>query len=603
MGPYTDFQRSPLHQGRSSRLRNFTISFYGDDDVISWRQLEPKLSQAVQNLSTLKLGHTGLSDGTLEKLVNHIAPALTISCAISALKTSLIPGGIEETFTSPRSGEEGEERLEEDTGIETASLAIRSPPVDSKYFFVSNLDLSNCNLTPKSLRKISSYVRDNACLLELYLQANPLGEDRDAMEEFAKSLGSSIVRCLNLSSCFFTPEAFVGFFDSLPESGTTLVRLWLNNAQTRGSNQEDEEEIELAKNSVLRRRKERIKLRMARSVARFLQDPARCRSLRELYLNANGFGWKGVRSIISALGFRPEVDDLFERDGDWLTEELHRALKTLRRERNKSVTKLELFGNGDFSTSSASAGLNGVVDEEEFERRRRMRRATILRLLESMQGPRSVDDGSRILSRGDEDSHDLQPNSDLEDTDQDVLQECLEDLSGVTIENCRTLEQDALFFNSYQKYVTPLAAIQVRACARILGCRSSERVAGPQRRETFPFLRLPPEIQLEVLRQVDLESPHEGCLVLSERQFRLVVSWSCDRSTIGYGDSTYDWIGRSTRDGWTKNLPVEDWDWKDCFMHRSPPRDWYAEDILFHRQHHQSKNIMHRAFLECTATS
>lgn len=75
-----------------------------------------------------------------------------------------------------------------------------------------------------------------------------------------------------------------------------------------------------------------------------------------------------------------------------------------------------------------------------------------------------------------------------------------------------------------------------------------EQTGGQRKGGTFPFARLPPELQMRILRfccddldsdgcddSCDVRNGSQGAGALSEMQFQRVLSWACDARTIGYG--------------------------------------------------------------------
>lgn len=141
--------------------------------------------------------------------------------------------------------------------------------------------------------------------------------------------------------------------------------------------------------------------------------------------------------------------------------------------------------------------------------------------------------------------------------------------------NWRSALNAHLWQNVQDRSAVIAAATLLLAKARVLGCRSQLSYPEDKMTDTMDLTSLPPEIRLEVLRALDDEH------VLSEGQFRRVIAWACDASTIGYGRHTWrpqtlspderadDRAGQGL-------IPTQPHDWPTT-LSRSPPRDWAAE--------------------------
>ncbi|PWN22553.1 hypothetical protein BCV69DRAFT_147297 [Microstroma glucosiphilum] len=168
----------------------------------------------------------------------------------------------------------------------------------------------------------------------------------------------------------------------------------------------------------------------------------------------------------------------------------------------------------------------------------------------------------------------------------------------ITAENWRRKLGAHLWKNTGQRSSVIHAAQQIIGRARILGCKSTSIGPSAQSSDTgstaspLALERLPPELRLAILRQLDADR------VLSEEQFRLIVSWACDSSTIGYGGEgvPLPWAqhadaGGSSSSQWATStnravglLPAAPWDWQDM-LSRSLPRDWVAESWDLWNEH------------------
>lgn len=177
--------------------------------------------------------------------------------------------------------------------------------------------------------------------------------------------------------------------------------------------------------------------------------------------------------------------------------------------------------------------------------------------------------------------------------------------ANITAENWRRKLGSHLWQNTGQRSSVIHAAQQIVGKARILGCKSSTISAAAQGSDIgsapspLALERLPPELRLAILRQLD------PAQVLSEGQFRLIVSWACDSSTIGYGREgvPLPWADGAALDAGSFSqsstsalrtaslLPSAPWDWHDM-LSRSLPRDWVAESWDLWNEHRDTIPIM-----------
>lgn len=148
--------------------------------------------------------------------------------------------------------------------------------------------------------------------------------------------------------------------------------------------------------------------------------------------------------------------------------------------------------------------------------------------------------------------------------------------------------------NEYDAEQCVKSAARVLAVARTVGCRVRENAP---RRDVFRFLRLPPELRALVLSFIDEES------ALSPLQFALVLGFACEPTTIGYG--VYGHSPYAASRASKSEQPLEPWCWTDCFLTRSPPRDWTNECLNASHGAAPAPTALcaaRLAFHECTCT-
>lgn len=149
----------------------------------------------------------------------------------------------------------------------------------------------------------------------------------------------------------------------------------------------------------------------------------------------------------------------------------------------------------------------------------------------------------------------------------------------VTSENWRRKLGSHLWRNAQERSGVVWAAQEVLGKARLLGCRARLVPNSDANATSEPSVieRLPPELRLHILRFLD----EDDCL--SDRQFRLIISWACDPQTIGYGEPgwakpwRHDDPALPPSQPTSSLLPSHPWSWREMFQERSLPRDWAAE--------------------------
>ncbi|SNX82351.1 related to conserved hypothetical Ustilaginaceae-specific protein [Melanopsichium pennsylvanicum] len=475
------------------------------------------------------------------------------------------------------------------------SRTLRTQP-RPLYTSFRSLDLDDNGLKADCLPAICDFLTGNVTLHCLSLRANDIRASPQQMTQLAKALGQSGLRRLCLSSNPISSNSVASFFDSIPLQGTSLEVLEMSNLLVGDDSglDDDTDGVDAARGA------EKKAVLAAQAIASFLADAQRCRSLYTLLLNGNGLGTRGVRIIVSALSSIsfpepspvPALAELahLQRDPFYCA-----VLRARRRFSNTSLVKLELAGN-------ITAGWLQEDPQKELERFKRLRNryASIpadnvvaiapfleLRTKAERTGVASADRDTLPIEMS---RHFSTLGITLDEWQCD-FQEAAEIGIGLNTLNRETFKTMHLSNNSDDGVHCREAAVAILRVARTIGCRA-KRCPSPICQDTpdaspstsgfHRFLSLPPELRLLILRKVP---EYE---ILTGRQFRDVISFACDPSTIGYGGADYDWsrivdsMTSSLHDaemGRSSTLPAERWSWEECFTLRAPPRDW-AADLL-----------------------
>lgn len=209
------------------------------------------------------------------------------------------------------------------------------------------LDLSSNQLTSFDKSGLTAAVEHNGTLSSLELQGNelcsnaPPAQCLDEIRRFARAVGTSSLRALNITANCLGDAGLAAFFDALPRTGTSLKTLCLSvNMFVDGESPEAQHGTAAA-----------------RSIACFLSDPVACRGLERLHLNGNQFGWAGVRTIAHAI--------IGSRVACTLGQESTLPLSTLDAlAPNRSVMHLDLFSTGIDSLSAPLSDEEPAFDWE-----------------------------------------------------------------------------------------------------------------------------------------------------------------------------------------------------------------------------------------------
>lgn len=484
---------------------------------------------------------------------------------------------------------------------------------------IRTIQLGDNDLTSDCIPAICNLLAGNLTLYELDLRSNRIDNSNGALVNLAKAVGQSGLRCLSLSNNPICLESLAAFFDSIPANGTALERLQLSSL--------------LADLTISAESLSRQAALAATSIGDFISDSRRCRSLSVLFLNGNNFGIRGLRIILSAvLGSGCCADESISREVPAMLAELRREtfFQTIFRARSRGPNSCLdiLFLDGDLDLDGEWLTMDPQEDVERL--------ATIKRRYASIP----LQDIEAIVSflRDRARKQRLQGNGDTDDEAPIEVARHLATL-GVTMDEWQAEFQEAFLIvsvpnpknwrevlkrHSWRKRLAGrqclVAAEAVLAAARTLGCRARRRMdasmteaSGVSRASAgFPrFLDLPPELRLHVLRQLD------DTAILSARQFSNVISFACEPSTIGYGETWYNWSNildegvdaiHDAEFSSSATLPARPWSWAECFALRAPPRDWEADELdandddWINRNQFTYRQASRWAFLESTQT-
>ncbi|PWZ01022.1 hypothetical protein BCV70DRAFT_88311 [Testicularia cyperi] len=521
--------------------------------------------------------------------------------------------------------------------------------------YIRELILDGNNLTERILPLISIFVAHNPHLRRLSLGANNIHPDASDMSLLAQCIGSSMLRSFCMSVNPITVDPFIAFFDALPAKGCSLQSLEFSNVLDDFQQGREAIPPEVRK--------------AARAVARLVSNPRRCRNLRRLCLSGNGFGNRCKRTIYAALvgslsNLKPRVPPASPTSP---VEQQQTAKRGGLHERflypaslrlpNTSVYEVQMYGflgqpwrNPSQDDSGISSGLNQVNDMLALIPPDR--HENVVRYLLSRSGyfsatlspPNSSDSGfeaqaSQVSTTRSLSSVNQATETHLLDGDDANEIEALIASVGGDLENWTEAFVDAFEIDSgvqdvdehqlrearrndleHANELCRHTALRVLAAARTLGCcasgvsstlRPSKQPMPMEAQNNSPlegFHLLPPELRLLVLRHLDDQA------ALSEQQFNNVISFACERSTIGYGEDDFDWnriveIDLGSTPSSSSTIPSLPWSWYECFSERGTPRDWFAEHIdpdfrstMPGTASHSPPSPAVLAFWECTQT-
>ncbi|CDR99358.1 hypothetical protein [Sporisorium scitamineum] len=511
-------------------------------------------------------------------------------------------------------------RLPEVDELVSSSEVIERLKAAQGHFHI--LCLQHADLGDDKFKKIFKELRPPSTPSEqieeaapsLDLRANKIDSSSNALIRLVDAVGKSALRCLALSNNPISFKSLAAFIDAIPTNGTALEQLELSHLGNDGIAHDGTpcQGTALAVTAIIN----------------FISDPQRCRSLFRLSLNGNNFGGRGVRSIVSALVgskcdyYLATPDSLAPLQQEPFFQWIFRAKW---RRPNGSLLVLDLEGNvmygwrlmdpqeeiGRFVTIKqryASIPLQDIEAIVSFLHHRARK--------QQLQGKMTIDNEGPI-----EVVRHLATLGVTMDEWQADFQEAFEIGSGLNSLNWSRVLRSHCSNNYARSSRCRSVAYVVLAAARTLGCRARRQTEAPVTKASgagkasagfHRFLDLPPELRLDILRQLDEKGS------LSARQFSNVVSFACEPSTIGYGEYGYGWShildkGVDSVDGtesrWSATLPARPWSWAECFALRAPPRDWEADRLdasQDHMPHVRGRlfdaSASQYAFLESTLT-
>lgn len=541
----------------SSRPAYGTLSVQAEDEPVSASRVLQDIRNSAGRYHRLCLQHAELGDA----------------------KTAKIFQALFEHGPSP-----GAAKQPKDSNDNDSSTARGCVAADRAWRLSSSLDLPQWNafriveldnneLTSASLPAICTLLERNPMLHTLSLKGNELDGDVAAYIALARVLAASPLRRLGLSSNPISHRALAAFMDSLPPAGTSLECLELSNVlPVEDDASEPGEERMVA----------------AKAVASFIADAARCRSVKTLLLNGNGFGSRGVRTIVAALIGSASSLDLAEDDSEATTEDpfYETVFRARLRRPNRSLEVVELAGNVE----------RGWLPQDPHEQRERLE---AVRKRYARVAHHEIDAIVAFLDLRARRARLNEPALSEQEAPMEIVrhmkavgvhldewardfEEAAEIGAGLTVGNWQALKQSRLEQNAVDGQRCRQAATAVLAAARIVGCTA-------QRARTVPdgaqqgfhrFLDLPPELRLMVLKKLDTHS------VMSARQFACAISFACERTTIGYGELHYDWTRAraasdtaSIRTTPSDTLPAQKWSWQQCLQERAAARNWAADRL------------------------
>lgn len=546
-----------------------TLRIPADDELVTVSEVNEAIRQANGRYHILDLQHAELGDHRMRKVLEQLR---------------MLGGAIDDTEkATPAKSDSADNPTAQINWFQILAPLSHTTkaPLCLTYGGIRNLSLDGNALTSDCLPALSNFLSDNLVLHSLSLKANAIDGKDGALSSLARAIGRSALRRLYLSNNLMSWQSLTAFFDSIPANGTALEELELSHVLVDGDDQQA--------------------LLAAQSIADFIADPQRCRSLLTLKLNGNAFCERGVYTIKNAIiggGRSIDAARFIERPPhieSLKNDVFFRSVSHARwRHSNRQLIVVGLSGTTDQDRRQG--------EEKEIERIECIRRryaaiplediGTIVSFLHLRARDRRLQ-GNSASDRQvpfEVACHLTTIGVTLDEWWND-LEEASELFSGVKSTSSNHWLSIYLENNNRLAHRCERAAYQVLRAARVTGCRVRLRTGesitkAPEQDqilEGFPrFLDLPPEIRLHILRQLD-----EGN-ELSASQFLHVVRFACDRTTIGYGTQGYDWSHalESTVDTASKGpeetiatLPVQQWSWSECFALRATPRDWLADTL------------------------
>lgn len=464
-----------------------------------------------------------------------------------------------------------------------------------------------------------SLLRAHPTLTSLDLQNSKFPLDGVSGEQFALTINTGVLRSINMPSFVgYTGATFViDFVNSLDSS--SLETLYLNKAIILASSESDSDEADHDELMLIARapghersyeRKEHQCVMSQREVQwRFGEALAHLVSpwhisgrgwapnLKKLHLNASELGIKTVKRVTrSILG----QDRKLTREGH--ISPPNQTLMSVEMLATYSDNSEEEFESEKEENHRPSSNLGSDVNL------RRVRSISTALRERRIQTQSDIMPASTTSIAGDI----IQVRSSIRRSS--VRQEV------VTKANWRRLLGNHLWKNRRMASETRELARSLLPAVRVLGCCSREAEASKITSSAgFPFARLPAELRRRIVdlivdvRNDDGHSDDDNEKRLTRRQRENIISFACERSTIGYGSRSSQlgmsdlalsrlmsevkkWSSREDVEGRCMQIrpdvglgtaaegedeessliPRHRWSWLEMIRERSVPRDWPA---------------------------
>ncbi|KAL9931487.1 hypothetical protein V8E36_009652 [Tilletia maclaganii] len=488
---------------------------------------------------------------------------------------------------------------------------------DDIEFPIRRIEAVASNITSDSLQALTTFVRGNPSLNEISIPQNQIGVySAIPLASFASSMRWSNIRTLTLSRNVMAPATFCAFLRNL--ESTSLRALALDGVLPTLENQKDRIECARAIASFLRPR-----ISQSAHDRENAKPALACPRLDRIWLGDNDLSFHGVQLVVAAIIGLPVCHDIHKKEIQKLEDSKPHVVAAARAAAKKPFAeRSKAEPNRSLVTAALpyiESSTNSFLDPNN--------------LWASIMPP-------EVLAAYERTATTAQEGRQREEDDYRKLHKCEEEdgmLGLITPQNYTKLVSARLQENLWGRSEKRLGASQLLRAARILGCEPREgpgpaefvgekvededaawiddetswsgslgsddsvgAVAmtatgskdaskdGKASEKPFPFFRLPPEIRLNVLRQL----PYVN--LLSHGEFDRVLRFACDRRTIGYGSTSA--IGAP--DGFTlaRYLPQLSnptlirapaptpsplasglFSFENAYRNLSQPRDWPAE--------------------------
>ncbi|PWN88622.1 hypothetical protein FA10DRAFT_303563 [Acaromyces ingoldii] len=446
-----------------------------------------------------------------------------------------------------------------------------------------------------------SLVRLHASLTSLDLQHSHFPYKLVPCKELAHAINTSVLRSLNMPN-FYRVGGAVFVIDLINNLDCpSLETLYLNKAiNLFGADVDDEDDLngtaEAGEENIDMTQKE-VQARVGDALAHLVSPwhiPRRgwAPNLKKLHLNANELGIKTVKRITRAILGQ---DRKIKRDGRISPpNRTLMSVEMLATYSDNSEDEAESDEEGQGTRSSAAvtaseASLRRVKSISSLLRERRMQEA-------SAAAPTTPSSSAGDIIRV--------ANSSRKPTSAQAGKET------VTKENWRRLLGNHLWQNRRMASKVRESARRALPVVRVLGCCSRE-ASSSSSSSSFPFTCLPAELRRRIVELL-LDESDDKERQLTRQQMENVISFACERSTIGCGTRSAQ-LGMSDlalsrltlelqhRQAEEENnekeeadpslIPHHRWSWFEMVRERSVPRDWPA--AIIDESSFQSKSAYH----------